>query len=762
VPTLLERVKDRKLVQWLLAYVTAAWVVMQVLETLVGVVGWVDAIRPAVLTVLLLGLPIVLVLAWYHGEKGRQSVRGRELVVLATVLAVVGGGFWAFGRSPDEPIVVSTSREQISAAPAIAVLPAIAAGSDAEEVAEGIVSVLSTGLDEVEGWRAVSPRTVRARWNERIAEGDSPDEATALEIARATGARYAVLPTATVLGSSVRITADVFDLEAPNVPATTINVEGGAEALLPLADDLALQILRAVLLEEGEIPEIDLSRTSSESPEALRAFLRGEVAYRKFQLEDARDAFNLALQHDPGFARAHYRLYEVHNWGVTWDTQKLAEHRAAALEGIDRLTEREALVVRGLSERDGKERIRILREAVARYPDDATAWNLLGERLIHWIGIQASLDEITQAFDRALELDPYRAVLYGHPVILAFGERADSARATDLVTRFVAAASGVGGGSTTFDVDPRGGELALELAFGDPVTREAAWARLSEEVAAGRYDDLRAQVGYLGHPRYWDRLAPLIEMMAPDAEGLIGEFLRTRLFANEALWRGRLDHALTYLPGALETREGVRAVREAYAMGLPVHVETLDNAFGPDYLVDETATWRVALAGWHAADQGRWSDYDRALEILTSRIDPEVSGSAVEGAREAVRGYGIWKRGDPQGGLAVLEDVTGPGRTATQNAMWHLGELYLELERWSDAERVFSAAAADGISSPPFFWNPLVRRRLGVALEAQGRNAEAIEAYEYFLEHWYDPDLGLESLVEETRAAVRRLGGAAN
>jgi hypothetical protein len=40
---------------------------------------------------LLIGLPVSLVLGWYHGEKGRQRVSGPDLVIIAALLFVAGG-----------------------------------------------------------------------------------------------------------------------------------------------------------------------------------------------------------------------------------------------------------------------------------------------------------------------------------------------------------------------------------------------------------------------------------------------------------------------------------------------------------------------------------------------------------------------------------------------------------------------------------------------------------------------------------------------
>jgi hypothetical protein len=42
---------------------------------------------------LLVGLPIVIVLAWYHGDRGEQRVTRAELALL-TVLFLIGGGIF--------------------------------------------------------------------------------------------------------------------------------------------------------------------------------------------------------------------------------------------------------------------------------------------------------------------------------------------------------------------------------------------------------------------------------------------------------------------------------------------------------------------------------------------------------------------------------------------------------------------------------------------------------------------------------------------
>lgn len=88
--TLLQRLKQRKLVQWAVTYLAGAWVALEVVD-LIGDIWALPEVIPQVATVVLVvGFFAVLVLAWYHGEKGRQKVSGAELLLIAVLLAIGG------------------------------------------------------------------------------------------------------------------------------------------------------------------------------------------------------------------------------------------------------------------------------------------------------------------------------------------------------------------------------------------------------------------------------------------------------------------------------------------------------------------------------------------------------------------------------------------------------------------------------------------------------------------------------------------------
>src|SRR5690348_503627 len=94
------RLRQRKLVQWAIAYVAFAFALIQVLDVIAQRFGWPDQVEKLLILALAIGFVLALVLAWYHGERGAQKVSGTEIVILALLLAIGGGLLWQFARVP--------------------------------------------------------------------------------------------------------------------------------------------------------------------------------------------------------------------------------------------------------------------------------------------------------------------------------------------------------------------------------------------------------------------------------------------------------------------------------------------------------------------------------------------------------------------------------------------------------------------------------------------------------------------------------------
>ena len=125
-PNFFTELKQRKLVQWTLAYVAAAFALLQGIDIVAQRFGWPEQTMRFVIIALSVGLFVALVLAWYHGERGAQRVTGTELLILALLLAIGGGFLWRFASASREPAVASAVGRAVTPATAASSTPAIA------------------------------------------------------------------------------------------------------------------------------------------------------------------------------------------------------------------------------------------------------------------------------------------------------------------------------------------------------------------------------------------------------------------------------------------------------------------------------------------------------------------------------------------------------------------------------------------------------------------------------------------------------------
>ncbi len=94
--------KQRKLFQWAVAYLTGAWLLMQLVDVLGTRWGVPDYVARIMDIVLIVGFLVTLVVAWYHGDQGRQRVSGPELMLIAGLFAIGGLGLGILSNGEKE------------------------------------------------------------------------------------------------------------------------------------------------------------------------------------------------------------------------------------------------------------------------------------------------------------------------------------------------------------------------------------------------------------------------------------------------------------------------------------------------------------------------------------------------------------------------------------------------------------------------------------------------------------------------------------
>jgi TolB-like protein len=162
-----DALRRRKVVQWGILYVAGAWSFLQGFEFLSDTYAWSRQLQQLTTLALLIGLPVVLVLAWYHGDRGQQRVTTAEFAII-TLLLLIGGGALAFYQrnseghaeaalaTPDAPEPLASPGAP-DARPSLAVLPFVdlSQAKYQEYLGDGLAEEILNQLAQVPALRLV-------------------------------------------------------------------------------------------------------------------------------------------------------------------------------------------------------------------------------------------------------------------------------------------------------------------------------------------------------------------------------------------------------------------------------------------------------------------------------------------------------------------------------------------------------------------------------------------------------------------------------
>src|SRR4029079_10151991 len=152
---------------WAVAYVAAAFALLQGVDIVAQQFGWPEGVRRGITLALVVGFFVTLVLAWYHGERGAQRVSRVELLIIGLVLALGGGLLWRFAansRSSENQTVTKPNEHKIESPAAsipeksIAVLPFENLSEEKANAyfAEGIQDEILTRLSKIADLKVIS------------------------------------------------------------------------------------------------------------------------------------------------------------------------------------------------------------------------------------------------------------------------------------------------------------------------------------------------------------------------------------------------------------------------------------------------------------------------------------------------------------------------------------------------------------------------------------------------------------------------------
>ncbi|MGQ0812879.1 MAG: tetratricopeptide repeat protein [Gemmatimonadota bacterium] len=410
---MLNRLKDRKLAQWALAYLAGAWLLLQVADVIGGHFGWPPAVMRALITLLGIGFLGALLVAWYHGERGSQRVSGPELLMLTTlfVIAATAVAFVSDDASRETAASPATKASDATAERgSIAVLPFVNMSDDRanEYFSDGVTEELIDALAQIPGLR-VAARTSAFSFKGKNVPVD--------EIAQR-------LRVATVLEGSVRKAGNRLRITAQLVNATdgyhlwSKTYERELADVFAVQEQIAKAIAAALELELGTARPT-LVAQAPENVDAYDLYLKGRFFWNKRTEEGFRrsiEYFEAAVARDPGYARAYAGLADANIlMGIysyvpareAFPNAKQAAAKALALNPSLGQAHVALAMISMAFDRDWRAAERAFRRGIELDPRYSTGHTLYG----YYLNITGRQEEAIAEARRGVELEPLSLII---------------------------------------------------------------------------------------------------------------------------------------------------------------------------------------------------------------------------------------------------------------------------------------------------------------------------------------------------------------
>jgi tetratricopeptide (TPR) repeat protein len=582
---------------------------------------------------------------------------------------------------------------------------------------------------------------------------------TAAEAARHFGASHFVLGSAVQVDDGLHLEASLYGAGAE--PLRRVALQENAQGLLGMIDGLAIDLMKGLVRNAGRFDRLESATTRS--PEALRAFLEGNAAMRAWRHDDAAASFERAVELDPEFAFAWYRLSfsVLGSFQATRPRSSAFEAAQRAVALADRVPRREGELLRGYADMlDGR-----LAEAEARYrrliheaPEDWDAWHNLSEVLFHYNAYRGrSILEALEPSERAMALDPDHPSPRAHIFVAAptLGDAERARRQAEWLAQNAA------------DFGPTA-QLWLAETSGDPEANAGALERLA---SAGATHALGALVTF---PVLRKQILALIQGSYPEVLE-VGRHLDSFLDARTghlAAWRGAGIDRARYFGKPVESLGNFPSAYLDAFPDIPASSADLEEqrrilrsmqVARQSPPIDQAR--RVYLVGLLSARLSDTSAVEAPLAELERLARPPVGSEPAGELATSLRGYVAWQHGNPTETLRLLETL--PKRPLAKDFVSN-GVYVRLLDRFLTGLALEATGALEQAAGYHEFHvleaslaenvlDAFRAHRRAQLYEKLGRSDEAIADYETFISLWADCDPELRPRVEEARARVAAL-----
>jgi len=411
--------KRRNVIRVGAAYVVAAWLLIQVVETIFPAFGFGDAAVRTAVIVLAIGFPLFLIFAWLfqltpEGLKLDRDVdrsvpvlphAGKKLDRAIIVVLAIALGYFAIDKFVIDPArdaareVEITERARTEAIidsfgeNSLAVLPFVNMSNDVENeyFSDGVAEEVLNLLAKIPDLRVISRSSSFSFRGKDIDIPSIAEQLNAALVLEGSVRRY---------GNQVRITAQLIEARS-DTHLWSETYERELVDVFAIQDEISAAIVESlrntINLEVEEAPRTN----AAVNTEAHDAYLRGRYLLAQRDVGGAAREFEKAISLDPDYALAHAQL-AIAYWLGGDDRAPAHVERAMALDPSIAEAHAAAGVV-SWNEEDFQGALRHFEKAIQINPSYVDVYTWMANMLDFGLGRYAEANAMRE---RAVQLDP--------------------------------------------------------------------------------------------------------------------------------------------------------------------------------------------------------------------------------------------------------------------------------------------------------------------------------------------------------------------